>query len=366
MAYINNLIEKKEKFDLEIKSIYNKVDLPWEKNARAEVKIIRHLKDDTFDVYIEKTTAMTIEDAIRPIINIDNKFEISGISVLSKNKKIIDGKTYYIATSGMLKYKKLSDIKQINIGILDDIDRPYFLYNIKINKNQSIKYVNVNPGETAKISGLKNLIVYKGEHTSAVVKYDYASMYYVPLQRDRMEVIKSLADIYLVDSTSNYLRDLSLDTKKVKTNANISGINTIFQRSKISKKLIINNKEIKSKYIGKININDSTYYDYNKKKTILGYSSSSKIGEFIPFSFQGCYKWIQEYSPFLFLKNFIFKTSVMYKNSVLNEYDGDVLLKITNSDKEVPTYFSLNQESIQIIKDNKTLSLKAIKRLSYE
>ncbi|MES1923532.1 hypothetical protein MHBO_005118, partial [Bonamia ostreae] len=122
---------------------------------------------------------------------------------------------------------------------------------------------------------------------------EYAELFYKPSERDRKSAVTELADIYIrpaitADVKKGYIPNLR---SKVKTTGVASGLETYVDKTIAKPDLDIQDKSVHTiaKFLGTVKIDDSTYYDYEKHKTVKGYSSDAQVGEFIPYNFKGSY-----------------------------------------------------------------------------
>ena len=117
-----------------------------------------------------------------------------------------------------------------------------------------------------------------------------------------------------------------------------------------------------------IRILDSTYYDYEKHKTVIGIGRDSEIGLQIPYNYKGIYRMSMKMKLNDFLDNIKLDYFYDIKNKLLDEFDGDIVLNIENNFKtNITANHIIGKEKIQEVKDSSVLfSIKALKRMSID
>lgn len=384
MITYNNIKKASEKINVEIRALETTSrSIHYLSNAKAAVRIIRNLKDDTFTIEIDNeitSTGTGLEPM--PYLSINGRVILDSDSdgdIQSSVKVTGNRKTYKIPSS-MMKHVKLSDVSEIHVGLMLG-DRVMSMYLAKLSHDLMRHRMVVNPNDVAEIQ-TPRVIEFKMDdpinptgnigtwkETNAIVNFEYSQLFYVPKKRDRNKHIEELADIYISESPNlNMTNIIPFEKSKVKTTANYTGLDTILEReiNDVSDSIIDNTKEIHIKKVGVLRIEDSTYYDYEKGKTVKGYSTESARGELIPYNFHGSYNWSQTIKLFESVGNFVFETSKQFDNPLLDQYDGDIVLSITEDDNQVITNKRISLESLEIIKQVDNLSVRGIERLSIE
>lgn len=344
---------------------------------KLKARIVRHAGDDTFDIYINKGHSGDLIQRGLLVLNINNTFEFQVPnlygSIKEKNGEIK-------IPHGVMKGMKFHDVQEIHIAylraniIIRKISlRPTFQV---MNKELNVPIGKVGMVEMVKefnvsMAGMKRPSVDGLNHFAnieTVHNTKYSRVFYKPSKRDRYSPTHNLGDIYaskdsfLVGAVQN--RFLA---GKVKTTSHISGYEEIIDTQVLRNELIIEGVIDHPKLYGHLQNNESTFYDYKKKKTIIGYTPNSTKGEVIPFEYKGIYTWIQELGITSFLKSFKFTTTTSYNNAILNPFDGEIALEHKETNIPIEThYYSLNNKQIDLIKKTDDLSKMGLIRISNE
>ncbi|NQZ66137.1 MAG: hypothetical protein HRT99_02890 [Mycoplasmatales bacterium] len=379
MILAQNINQSKEVVSWEIKAHQRLTSIANSNtNKEFNIKIVRHLNDDTFDVIVDKghTGKMVFGGSI--LVNINNEFEIE----TNEENPIIhlDKNNQYKFTHGHLKNYKFHEIREIHIAYLSG---PIILRKISLkphfetmNKELIVPVNNLGEIDLVKefyveMKGVKHsnhlgldLPIKEVESES---KTKYTKIIYKPTQRNRYVPTYELGEIYLSKNADDQLNKLEIIPKKVITTSNSKGYKEIIDKSISKKEISIGNEEEKYSKYGNLYLNEPTKYDYDKGKTSVGYQENQKKGEIIPYKYRGVYSWNQQMAIKSFKTNFNFITTEFYKYPILNSYDGKVLLKKSTSNLFLDSegHF-LSQDSIKEIRKAENISLEGLKRLSIE
>ena len=375
-----NIVNVKENLHIEIKNKINDNKHSYGNNQNfGEVKLIRDLKTDTFDLEIARPPLYDVKEkplVFHPFVNINNNFQFSNSDFQDQYKKRDDDSLYYRIPSGLLENKKFSSIKELYVGLVhpSEISKDPFIHMMKFNFKNNFKRVHLSKNKASRIKIVKEMKITFDRNLSSKIDFDLFELYYVPIEKNRKKPIQDIANIYVYSSYAKKEDDTLLDEGLIKTSSIKVGLKTRFVKEKSSELLEIVGKNM-SRWptkVGKNTIIDHTYYDYKKKKTILGFGSDSNSGEIVPYSFKGTYTWLDTLDLFHVFKSFCFVTTKVFDQPYLNLLNGHVQLKIKNfKQKNVdktnffPNYL-LKKENIELIKKNEKISLSSLERMSIE
>ena len=375
-----NIVNVKENLSIEIKNKTNYSSRWYNGNNNfGEVRLIRDLKTDTFDLEISRPPLYDLKQrplVFHPFVNINNSFQFSNSDFKDKYKARDDDSLYYRVPSGLLENKKFSSIKELYVGLVhkSDISKDPYVHMMKFNFKNNFKRVHLSKNKASRIKIVKEVKITFNKNWDSNVEFDLFEFYYVPIAKNRKKPIQDVADIYVFSNYSKKEDDTLLDEGLIKTSSIKAGLKTRFVAKKSEEVLEIIGENISRwpKKIGKNTIIDHTYYDYKKKKTILGFGLNSSPGEIIPYSFQGSYVWLDTLDLFYAFKKFTFVLTKSFDQPYLNVLNGQVQLEIQNIDqkklnqKNFFTTYLLKKEKIKLIKNNEKISLASLERMSIE
>lgn len=354
----------------------------YKNGSKGKITIERNLLNDSFNIYIYNDILNTPRTGeITPYISINNDVIIEGDSAMSRTAKILDGGVMFKAFHGMLDDFKFRNIRELNVGLMQG-DRVLQMCMIYMAFGAVSKHMDVNEGEIGEIKAIEKIdfetqnpiTTNRGtndiQYPNVVATKAYTSLYYQPHVRKREDAITDLASIYSLHTRGR-------DPKKyipnvmstVKSTGVPSGLQTYIDETAKKDPIDVPYSPISQRvdYIGEIKIDDSTYYDYEKQETVKGYSSDARTGEIIPYNFKGSYTWVQKMDLFDFLKGFQFRTAKNFNHSLLDSFDGDIILTVdNNSEAPLENLKSLSLDNLEIIKQQGIVSLRGLERMSVE
>ena len=345
--------------------------------SKFNVKIVRNLYDDSFKVFIEDI--VNTSPATFHFVQINGVKSASSENSMHASKRVnIGGKNYFRINSKLMGDIKFKDLKKLIVGYqrYSTVQAAYQINFAPSQKKQ--KSMNVSFGQIAEFKVLKevNISLKVNLHSKAnyyesnkykEVNYDlkYSRAFYKPSHKDRYSPVQELGSIYRNDDEGitpiNFNQDEFVKTapKLTTTSLTKSTLNDVAYKIKSNQPSLnveTDNGEIVVNYSKTMFFNGRTSYDYEKQKTILGGTESPVLGEIIPYSFSGQYQWLQKITPFEILKDFTIHTYKNYNHAVLNESDGDIIMKINiDEDNGVTPSYVLGDIEIKKIKEYKLL-----------
>lgn len=242
----------------------------------------------------------------------------------------------------------LRSLKSIEIALPDHIDKSFFNYNNRLQK------------------------------TKPKIKLHYNEIYLVPESINQWNGNKTLLKIYIRNQNGkSYDHDYDFSQGILKTSSINKNLTTNFNNRNYE-----NNLETKDfgygkcDFLGTIDINESTYYDYHTKKVIEGFSDKSIVGETIPYNFKGLFKRELMMNFNSVFKNFTIRLMENIEKPLLDIDEGQAQLSIKeqgshgNYKEHLITQWSINYKNIlllrQRIRNNNLhfMSLQGLKNLS--
>lgn len=217
----------------------------------------------------------------------------------------------------------------------------------------------------------------------------YLTHFYIfPRKFDQFNHQVSVADIYTSNEVSNtspdgiffnnYAHTYDFSNSARYQSSAITGDMNITLKDKFDAKPNILKKVgddsyIKNTfYVGTFDLIDQTYYDFDNNKSVIGLSSTSKVGEIIPYGFKGSLTRKFNLGFIDFLKNFKVGITSEVKQKVLDPYAGQIMLNLkeSNSFGSLNEQNELNGDQLEMLRillsDVKFIPLIGIKRFSDE
>lgn len=379
-----------EKIDLDTKALF--WNAPFTANAirtfteYAPFKINRNLCDDTFNLELHPTVAVSSSTRIVeiPYINVNNEYEIQGWdSSLNRPSDDIMYQSYsWVAHHSLFKDLKFHNTSVIALGtdihndsytnnnlFFRNIIYPHFSHvKNKINASykdvihfKTIKSISGKQKEHRHIAQFSQGLSRMERNGELITNLSYNDIYIRPLEPNIGSTDKRIAEIYIHNSdntpykydyniTNGLLQTSSLPNNKLETYFESSNENKTYNGAS---------------FIGYISVADPTYYDYDKHQTKVGYSSTSKEGDTVPYNYKGDFTR----SITLGINGVFNKITISFSKKIdaplLDPYEGKVRLFLTYSEQplsEIPRRF-LDGESIKKIRDH-YYTLQGINRLS--
>lgn len=356
--------------------------------------IQRNLRDDTFNVRLKLDKHIDFP--------VDTNFQIDGKTISDNipahdyqvQSDIIDD----IIPHSLIKDAKFSQTKSIAAGLIvrgksdDNIDKwihPRFsrkdfgAFLIIINnltKNQNISVTSDNIIHIKTINSIKltkneplhiwrNTDKYSNGTYSTYYKifdpddqnnqevtfeYSYNHIYLKPAPISRYKHNKKIYDIFMSnDDSTPIIGDMNIKNGIMASSETGSSKMQIGFHSHLheNKTEMIEGKE--RKYIGHYQLEDYSYYDYDKNKTIFGPSTIAERGDFIPYNLKGNY--IRQLQLAL---NCDFDALKIYQSkkfdqAVLKPFGGSVKINLTEKKFDNSIIMNkLSKEAIKNIKEN--------------
>ena len=366
------------------------------------LKIQRNLRDDTFnmmfkDVYESGDKLFASQNnGFSPFVNVDGR-DLSVGGGHSKNINHKNNNSFFVHRS-MISNTKFRDVKSLSVGIkkYNNIASyrmsiyPQFetlKSNVRISEGNALEFKTVNgvtisiaPGEI--LSGNTSL---KDEQMNTI--YSYSHTLLIPRKLNRMGKNITVFDTFTyndkitgIDMPGSYSteNDIDLHEGKIKTTSfkkslslvvnDIANEGTAKTEEDITNWLKKNHKLVHSpvKYVGSFNMFDQTSYDYEKKESVIGSSSTSREGEIIPYSLTGGY-----YRESTLGVNEIYnKINVLQSftklEPVLQPDIGRFELNISDTSSEIYKHLRKIDPKILIRQKDYIYPLKGLKRISHE
>lgn len=385
MIQYSDIVRIDERMTIRAKGSYSpRTELTFAPGSKGVVKLIRNLVDDTFDIEIPiEVTKSTIMAPITPYVSINNSTILEGSELADRTRSIDPTNKTFKVYHGMLHNFKFRNIRELYVGTMVG-NSPVAIHMLKFDFKELPNHIDMKKGQAAEVSAIQsmefsfredlssNARTTAGHKISVGIKLIKSKIIYDPTDRDRSDVVTDVAKIYAKTDEdfhplTPYLPDVRSDIKSTGVS---SGLSTTLERHPGNETVDVENSRHETeqfKYLYDSVIDSSTYYDYDKMKTIVGYSSDSKQGEFIPFGFNGTYSWIHKLKLWDFIKNFEFRYREDYDHSLLNPFDGDIVLNVENSvETPLETTMTISLDDIETIKTAETISLRGLLRISNE
>lgn len=361
------------------------------KDEFGKISIVRNLSADTFNMEYDKMIfgQRTIYPYLNFAVNNDaqNTYPIAHL-VDSTPESVMKLRAH----RSLISDKKFHDLSAITVGYtmteaLDESEAKYVTSRFTTNplfhepnRNIYSDYDSVIHIKTIKAIDIQKKTKYslsagmgsKDEYKEITESFEYNNIFLVPRELKRETANKTLFDIYMVNDKAN---------DKDKEGRSIEGDNRI-----ISKKLrttsfgkndvdtqVVEDKDgttytskegIVAKKIARVDIVGRSFYDFDKKISVLGNNSESVDGEIIPYSLKGQYLRDLNISFNDTFKNMKIHLAKRFDQSILDPNDGLVKMTITSSDEKLASKeHHLNDAKIELIKKY-DFSLGGLRRLS--
>lgn len=382
MIQQSQIIDIAEHFHADINGSYStRSDMTFEPNSLAIVKINRNLLDDTFDIEIPNEMTGNRAMVVTPYVSINNEIIIEGDEAAARSTNYRNKKVFRVHHS-MLRNFKFRNVREIIVGTMLG-DNVAYMYSIKLDFQDMSNHVDLDEGQVAKISAYKSITVKMnrslsdprrldvGDKALSSVSAEKTQIIYKPTKRKRDDAVTEIAKIYAYTSDDpTQTRGLMPDAKSIiETTGNPKGLSTLLSKQHANENIDVESSagSTSYNYLYTSLIDTSTYYDYEKMKTSIGFSIDSKQGEFIPFNYHGSYTWIHRLKLWEFIKDFEFRYHENYIHALLDPYDGDIVLNVDNSyASSIHPNKVLSMDSLELIKSNKLISLRGLERISNE
>lgn len=376
------ILKVKESYEIKPRMISN---MAYPRDFKPRARIIRHLKDDTFDVVIAKTPAQGNIDGCVPYVMAGERYktdiprtteEIRRLPIKYDEEWNCD---VFIVHRKAFGEPLFSELKNLVVGFLKAGRQS--LFSIDIDKLPSNELLDVPFGSVGRIDALKAIELkvtrVTTDRTETIHElpveaiFRKSSLFYEPLQAHRECNTSEVANIYLSSNLYNPERDVKNEMYKIVTGnfeKGLSAHNQLelkqYQEMQIHKRDLL---EPRINYYATAVIDQPTYYDYEKNKTINGFNREAQKGDLIPFNFKGDYEFATKLPFWEAFKDFIFRTTYHYDVPFLDKNEGQVILSVENSTEHLIPEMTFTKEAIDdIIKDKSDYSLRALERVSHE
>ena len=344
-----------------------------------KVKIVRHLDTDLFDIWYSWDPDWNNLYKVHVFVDGKLKGEIHANNLLVVNDPVW-GKHIKIHN---MQFGEPELSKVHNLTIIAGDDSYASSVNIKIEKGNFSKVIDVPNGKVGIVEAMRSFEVISQPWAGNANQLDQASVsiaqtnvglkdfIYEPLQINREDNVSEIANIYLADSIESPNDEIKDERYKYVTTNFPKGLSAYTKRNaRPSSVITLNNQENGNrsvKYFGTAVIDQSTDYDYEKKKTINENVTNGKKGDIIPFSFKGDYEFACSLTFWKSFEDILFRTIHHYDFPILDENEGKYILNIKESSEKLSTTMILPEKVIEdIIKDKSQYSLRALKRASLE
>ena len=372
--------------------VYKKMDM-ISRSYIPEMMIERNLRDDTFNVKFKLDKHM--------IIPFRTNFQINGKTIDAyqgfHDHEIQDDILNDILPHALIKDAKFSSTKSIAAGMVykNHIDDPhYFLHKrysrqdlgaflVVINnivKNQSISVtadniIHIQTINSIKITKdvplyiLRNSQKFSNNPFDSYYKifnptndndqnvsfeYSYNHIYLKPSPISRYSHNTKIYDVFMSnDDDSPIIGDMKITNGIMSTSETGNSKMQIGFHSKLNDNHSAFIDGRYRKHIGYYSLEDYSYYDYEKNKTIFGPSINAKRGDLVPYNLHGNYiRQIQlglncDYDALKIYQ------SKLFDKPVLKPFSGSVKLAVNNSNfDDSIQMIELSQDDITNIKDN--------------
>lgn len=376
----------------------------------CEWRLIRHLKDDTFDVGIKSNYAMV------PVVNEgtysrDERDLYSEVPYFNLNNHIefdYNNKWFYSQKTDegnkneewKVHHTNINDTEFHKISTLvvgSDIynegwkSREHFWRMIMNPVFMPIqKNISIDMNDIVELKMLKEIIVkfetnqplklmfpdnsdgkQPAPRVHPVISYKYLNLFIVPTMVDQWKGNSKIAELYLenedYNSRDHFTTDLQFPNSKMYSSSSTKHepLDIYWDKSDTSEHRV---PEISyARYIGDMKISSSTYYNYASKQMNVGFGENGINGELIPFGFSGFFKreFNMNFNPSFRDMNIGFSTNI--ESPVLDSSQGLVKLNLNannNPLNEKPKkYFDL--DDIKLIRERK-FNLQGLKNLLKE
>ena len=344
-----------------------------------KIKIVRHLDTDLFDIWYSWDPDWNNLFQIQVFVDGRQKAVINMNDLLVVNDPVW-GKHIKIHHR---QFDQPLFSKVNNLSIIAGQGSHASAVNIKIEKGNNSKVLEVPRNKVGIVEAMRSFEVISqpwvgsnhqtGEESVAIAQTNVGlkDFIYEPLDINRENNVSEVANIYLADSLETPNDELIDDRYKYITTNFPKGLSSYTKRNaKPSSQITLNNQANGNrsvKYFGTATIDQSTSYDYEKKKTTNENVSNGQKGDIIPYSFKGDYEFACNLTFWKSFDDILFRTIYHYDYPILDENEGKYILNIKESTESLRTTMILSEKVIDdIIKDESNYSLRALKRASIE
>jgi hypothetical protein len=230
-----NIINVKENLNIEIKSKISSYKNTYGRNSKfGEVKLIRDLKTDTFDLEISRPPKYDIRNKkleFYPYVNFNNNFQFSESGFKDKFKQRENtNELYYRIPSGLIENKKFSNIKELYVGLVhkDEISKDPYMHMMKFNFKNNFKRIHLEENQSSRLKIVKEILINFDYKNEPLIKFNLFEFYYVPIEKNRKNTIEDIANIYVYSKYYKKEDDTLLDEGKIKTSSIKTGLKTRF------------------------------------------------------------------------------------------------------------------------------------------
>lgn len=317
---------------------------------RYRFNIIRKLKDDTFDVYIYFDKRYNCEG----YVNIDNKV-IKHTSIISKDR---NGDDCIHFNSEFLDNSEFLKTSILTIGLWRDNDINDVV-SLSIERIPNEQNSNISQNSLLDFSGIRTLECNRGEDLDNIqLNINRSHLIIEANPIDRLKFISNPYNIYIKDAYSDDLMDFSLNRFKFFTTSSPKGLEFYLHKKRIS---VIDIGDYHFEYVQNLLIDESTYYDYEKKKSLPGHEMNSNKGQIIPFSFKGYYYFGLFNEFWKIYEKFKISKPIKFDKPILDPNEGLIRMRqnVTNEyesimEKNIPF------EKLKLIQKEENISFEDI------
>ncbi len=354
----------------------------------------RNFIDDTFTLSWPKfASSVSTTFELHNTLSANNAVTVGiGSGVMERTDWI---KRYFDARSFSLKNAKFRDSTSWTRAYIDGKDSfnlsvfPHFSsfsQQALLNENQALEIDLIHDSHFF----LKDMESSRSENPSSYIgqKNYYSHFYIVPTEASQLTHQVKIADIYRCDDddqgedyysigAEDYKHEFDFSSVSKYTSTSFSGtmgVSISDENEKVNN-VVIDGLTTQPKDIyklGSINLIDSTYYDYDTGKTMVGFGNEDEVGEIIPYSFYGSYTRSFDLGLIDFLKHFKIDITKNIAQKVLDPYSGMVVLNIDESNDftNKGEMNDLSGRQLQSLRDvlvqGKFIPLSGIRRFSDE
>ncbi len=195
------------------------------------------------------------------------------------------------------------------------------------------------------------------------VQLTYNNIYLVPRELDRYNANKTLFDIYMnnEDGTSIENDKNIISGSMTSSSFGKDKVDTEFFSETSDQKVFHN---ISSEKVGRIDITNNSYYDYETGKSHLGNQGTSEDGEIIPYSLKGNYTRNLDISFNESFKGMKISLSKIFTNALLDANEGDVRMFLDETERfHFQDVMEFSRDDMKSIKENDH-SLISLRRMN--
>lgn len=188
-----------------------------------------------------------------------------------------------------------------------------------------------------------------------VSRIGYSNIFIIPSEVDSMKHQVTIAKVFKRDDlfsdgsapidkhnhlhTYDYSHLMKYSTSSTSQDMNISFIDQ-FALDKNAFSLESDSDPATIYNVGKFDLVDNTYYDYENKKSVVGFYSNSQQGEIVPFNFKGSLTRMFDLGFISFLKDFKLGIISEITQQVLDPYSGQIILDL----KQIDSFDSISEQ----------------------